>query len=73
LYVYLIKKVMHSYPGTSVAEMDPNMSDPYVFGPPGSGSGTISQGYGSGSFYHQAKIVRLRFLLLCGFFFTCYL
>ncbi len=40
----------------SVAEQDP--SDPYVFGPPGSGSGSISQKYGSGSFYHQAKIVR---------------
>jgi hypothetical protein len=37
-------------------------ADPYVFGPPGSGSGTgsISERYesGSGSFYHQAKIVR---------------
>jgi hypothetical protein len=33
--------------------------DPYVFGPPGSGSGSISQrhGSGSGSFYHQAKKV----------------
>jgi hypothetical protein len=30
--------------------------DPYVFGPPGSGS--ISQRYGSGSFYRQAKIGR---------------
>jgi hypothetical protein len=30
--------------------------DPYVFGPPGSGSD--SQRYGSGSFYHQAKIVK---------------
>jgi hypothetical protein len=28
------------------------------FGPPGSGSGSISQRYGSGSFYHQTKIVR---------------
>ncbi len=36
---------------TSVA--DP---DPYVFGPPGSGS--ISQISVSGSFHHQAKIVR---------------
>ncbi len=36
----------------SVADLDP---DPYVFGPPGSGS--ISQRYGSGSLYHQAKIV----------------
>ncbi len=38
---------------TSVADPDPNPdpSDLYVFGPPGSGPG-------SGSFYHQAKIVR---------------
>jgi hypothetical protein len=41
---------------------DPDPPDPYVFGPPGSGS--ISQrygsgfGFGSGSFYHHAKIVR---------------
>jgi hypothetical protein len=32
---------------------DPN---PHVFKPPGSGS--TSQRYGSGSFYHHAKIVR---------------
>ncbi len=36
--------------------------DPDVFGPPGFSSGTIRQRYGSGSgsgsFYHQAKIVR---------------
>jgi hypothetical protein len=46
----------------SVADPDPHMdsSDPYVFGPSGSGFGSISQRYrsGSGSFYHQAKIVR---------------
>ncbi len=42
----------------SVADPDP--SDPYVFGPPG-----------SRSFYHQAKIVR--FLLFCDFFLTFYL
>ncbi len=35
---------------------DPDPPDPHVFGPPGSGS--TSQRYGSGSFYHQAKIVR---------------
>jgi hypothetical protein len=35
---------------------DLNLEDPYVFGPPRSGS--ISQRYGSGSFHHQAKIVR---------------
>ncbi len=34
---------------------DPDPSDPYVFGPPGSGS--ISR-HGSGSFYHPEKIVR---------------
>jgi hypothetical protein len=43
---------------SSVADPDPNPSDPYVFGPPGSGSGSIIQRYGSGAFYHKAKIVR---------------
>jgi hypothetical protein len=39
---------------------DPDPSDPYVFEPPGSGYGSSNQRYGSGSgsFYHQAKIVR---------------
>ena len=32
--------------------------DPHVFGPPGPGSGSISQRYGSGSFYHSAQICR---------------
>jgi hypothetical protein len=47
---------------SSVADPDPNPGppDPHVFGPPGSGS--ISQRYGSGfgfgSFYHQAKIIK---------------
>ncbi len=35
---------------------DPDPPDPHVYGPPGSGS--TSQRYGSGSFYHHAKIVR---------------
>jgi hypothetical protein len=61
-------------PSNGVA--DPNPSDPYVFGPPGSGS--ISQRYGSGSFYHQAKIRSKKNLdsypvLLCYFFLTFYL
>jgi hypothetical protein len=30
--------------------------DPYVFGPPGSGS-IVRGTYGSGSFHHQAKII----------------
>jgi hypothetical protein len=41
---------------SSVADPDP--PDPHVFGPPGSGSGSTSQRYGSGSFYLHAKIVR---------------
>ncbi len=44
---------------TSVPDLDP--PDPHVFGTPGSGSGSISQRYGSGSFFHPfiiAKIVR---------------
>ncbi len=40
----------------SVADPDP--PDPHVFGPPGSGSGSTSQRYGSGSIYQHAKIVR---------------
>jgi hypothetical protein len=53
--------------------LDPDLPDPHVFEPPGSGS--ISQRYGSGSFYQQAKIVRknLGFLLFCNFFWTFYL
>jgi hypothetical protein len=35
---------------------DPNLLDPYAFESPGSGS--INQRYGSGSFNHQAKLVR---------------
>jgi hypothetical protein len=53
LYNGHVEKVL-----TSVADSNPDPSDPYVFGPPGSGSGYISQRHGSGSFYHQAKIVR---------------
>ncbi len=43
----------------SISVPDPDPPDPHVFGPPGSGSEFTSQrfGSGSGSFYHQAKIV----------------
>jgi hypothetical protein len=34
---------------------DPDPPDLHVLDPPGSGSGSISQRYGSGSFYHQAN------------------
>jgi hypothetical protein len=49
----------------SVAE-----TDPYVFGP--SGSGSISTRYGSGAryFYHQAKKKEPGFLLFYDFFMT---
>jgi hypothetical protein len=46
LKLFLISK-------TSVADWDSNPSDPYVFRPPGSGS--VSQRYRSGSFYHEVK------------------
>jgi hypothetical protein len=36
-------------PDPSVRGMDPDPPDPYVFGPPGIGSGSISHRYGSGS------------------------
>ena len=48
LKLFLISK-------TSVADTDPNPSDPYVFGPPGSGSVSVSQRYRSGSFYYEVK------------------
>jgi hypothetical protein len=37
------------------ADPNPESSDPYVF--KSLGSGSISQRHGSGSFYHQAKVV----------------
>ena len=41
------------------SDADPDSDpDPYVFWPPGSGSISTRYGSGSGSFYHQAKIVR---------------
>jgi hypothetical protein len=67
-YVLLIFKLVKlESKGTYIWQFDnvkvsvPN-PDPHVFGPLGSGSGTISQRYGSGSgfgsFYHQANIER---------------
>jgi hypothetical protein len=44
--------------GHCCGSRSPSPKDPYVFGPPGSGFGSVRQRYGSGSFYHQAKIVR---------------
>jgi hypothetical protein len=42
--------------------------NPYVFGPPGS----VGQRYGTGSFHHQAEIVRKN-LLFCDLLVTFYL
>jgi hypothetical protein len=50
--------------------------DPYVFGPPGSGTISTGSRSGTGSFYHQAKIVRetsIPTVLFCDFFMTFYL
>ncbi len=63
-YTYLITTVADPNP-------DPDPPEPYVFGHPGSGSGSISQRYGSGSFYHKAKTVKLTNLIptVCDFFY----
>jgi len=48
--------------GLSVVDPDPDLWDPYVFGAPGSASGSVRHKYGSGSssgsFHHQTKMVR---------------
>jgi hypothetical protein len=56
---------------SSVADPDP--LDPYVFIPPGSGSISQRFGSGSGSFYHQANIVRRNLILLLNDFFSTFL
>jgi hypothetical protein len=52
---------------SSCSVADPDPLDPYDFGPPGSASVSISQKIpyvsGSGSFHHQAKIVRKTLIL----------
>jgi hypothetical protein len=47
-----VRKKLDQRGKISVVDPDPNPDplDPRVFGPPGSGSGSISQRYGSGSF-----------------------
>jgi hypothetical protein len=42
-------------PAPEISVADPDQTDPYVFGPPGSGSGSISQRYGSGSLSKNSK------------------
>ncbi len=38
---------IYVYSGVADPDLNPDSSDPYVFGPPGSRSGPISQRYGS--------------------------
>jgi hypothetical protein len=45
----LLSRSLQSLPQLIFSVADP---DPHVFGPPRSGSGSISQRHGSGSFYH---------------------
>ncbi len=54
----LVRTYIFYLSSCSVADPNPDPLDPYEFGSPGSASGSISQRYVSGSFYHQAKIVR---------------
>ncbi len=60
LYSNQVRKGKKCVLSGSIADPDPQ--DKYVFRTPGSGSGSISQRYGSGSgagsFYNQAKIVQ---------------
>ncbi len=83
-FLFLISPRSDASAGISVADPDPNpdpdLPDPHVFGPPGSGSWSISHKYGSGScswsgsFDHEVKIVRKTLILLfCDFFLTFYL
>jgi hypothetical protein len=48
--------------GLSVVDPDPDLWDPYVFGAPGSASGSVrhkcGSGSSSGSFHHQTKMER---------------
>jgi hypothetical protein len=50
-----------------ISVVDPDPYDPYVFGPPRSASGSVSHKYasGSGSFHHQAKIVKKNLDFYC--------
>jgi hypothetical protein len=59
IFTHMQFMVMRYSSCISFSVADPDPSDPYVFGPPESGSGSINQRYGSGSgsFYHQSKIV----------------
>jgi hypothetical protein len=52
--------------GSSVPDREPK-----CFGPPG--SGTVSRRYGTGSFHHQAKIVRKPFISTVLLLFYAYL
>ncbi len=69
--MHIKKKKEEISVGDSVADPDPNPDppDPHVFGPPRSGS--TGQRYGSGSFCHNAKIVR-KTLIISYYFVTLF-
>jgi hypothetical protein len=51
-------RLLYSYYNFNMkTSLQTSVADPYVFGLPGSASGYINQRYGSGSFYHKAKIL----------------
>jgi hypothetical protein len=62
-----LKEKLHMTLSREISAADP---DPYVFGPLGSGSVSQRNGYGSGSFHHQAKIERKN---LDSYFFVTFL
>jgi hypothetical protein len=51
-HLVIYKQLSPSYHREDCSVADPDPPDPHVFGPPGSGSGSISLRYGSGSFFH---------------------
>jgi hypothetical protein len=59
-YLFLLFLVLFLCSSAVDPDPNPDPPDPHVFGPPGSGSGSISERYGSesGSFYNQEKKVR---------------
>jgi hypothetical protein len=66
LFDFLFLKNDENVPRTS----DPDPEDPYVFGPPGSSSGSVSQRYGSGSVptCHESPTLLSGKCLACHFF-----
>ncbi len=56
-----LRSYQSSLPATSVGDPDPDPKGSYVFGPPGSGTGSISQRYGSGSLCFHYNAYKIKF------------